>query len=85
MTVRHTDAMTVQFKRRKDRLFKNGFEWFYHIREGQRGPFPTREAAQQDLAEYLRTIRFIADNPDSLPDEVDADEITHIEIKPLQY
>ncbi len=85
MKTRHDDNKHADFKRRKDRLFREGFDWFYHIRDGQRGPFASKQAAEDDLTEYLNTLRFIEENPDSLPDDLDADEITHIDIKPPQY
>lgn len=85
MTTRHTDKEPAEYDRRGERLFRQNFEWFYHIRDGQRGPFASKEAARRDLAEYLATVRFIEANPDSLPEDLDADEITHIEIKPPPY
>ena len=85
MVQRQTDTESMRFERRGERLFRKGFDWFYHMRGGQRGPFPSKAAAQEDLAEYLRSIRFIEENPDSVPDDLDAAEITHIDIKPPQY
>ncbi len=85
VTKRHTDKDPANFNRRKNRLFRAGFDWFYHIREGQRGPFTSREAAAADLAQYLATLRFIEENAASLPDDLDAQEITHIEIEPPPY
>ena len=82
---RQTDMETSIFERRRERLFRQGFDWFYLIRGGQRGPFPSKNAAQGDLAEYLRSVRFIEENPDSLPEDLDADKITHIEIQAPQY
>ena len=82
---RQTDTESSIFERRRERLFREGFDWFYLIRAGQRGPFVSRKAAQEDLAEYLRSVRFIEENPGSVPENLDADEITHIEIKPPQY
>ena len=82
---RHTDRQLANYDRRKDRLFREGFGWFYHIRDARRGPFVSEEAARQDLTEYLATVRFIEENPGSLPADLDADEITHIEIGPPPY
>lgn len=78
---RYTDRKPAHFERRNDRLFRVGFDWFYHIRAGQRGPFVSKEAASADLADYLSALRFIEENLDSLPEDLDADEITHIEIE----
>ncbi len=85
MTTRQTDTGYRKYKRRKNRLFRNEFAWYYHIREGQRGPFASKRAAEDDLAEYLSTVRFIEENADALPEDLNADEVTHIEIKAPQY
>ena len=83
--MRHTDRQPGEFKRRKARLYRDGFDWYYHIRAGQRGPFSSKQAAEADLKEYLSTVRFLEENADALPEDVNADEITHIDIKPPQY
>lgn len=85
MIARHTDSKKGRFERREERLFRRGFDWYYHIRDGQRGPFPTREAASADLAEYLSTVRFLEEHADRLPEDIDVDDLTHIEIEPPQY
>ena len=85
MVIRDSDKKSGKFKRRNARLFRDGFDWYYHIREGRRGPFSSKAAAEADLKEYLSTIRFIEENADTLPEDLSADEITHIDIKPPQY
>ena len=85
MTMRHSDRQPGNFERRKARLFRDGFAWYYHIRDGQRGPFSSKEAAETDLEDYLSTLRFLEENADALPEDLNADEITHIDIKPPQH
>ncbi len=85
MSMQNTDKAPGNFERRKDRVFREGFKWFYHIRGGQRGPFDARQAALNDLAEFSATMRYLEEHPDSFPQEVDVEDLTHIDLKTTQY
>ena len=55
-----------------DRFIQQNSEWFYMMREGvERGPFPTKDDAQDDLASLLMDIshkeRFGIQHIDSTP------------------
>ncbi len=55
-----------------DRFIQQNSEWFYMMREGvERGPFPTKDDAQDDLASLLIDItykeRFGIQHIDSTP------------------
>ncbi|SCZ52747.1 DUF6316 family protein [Thiohalomonas denitrificans] len=39
---------------RSGRMFSIGADWYFSTREGDRGPFPTREEAIAELALYMR-------------------------------
>lgn len=39
---------------RSGRMFSIGAEWYFATREGDKGPFPSREEAEAELALYLR-------------------------------
>ncbi len=39
---------------RSGRMFSIGTEWYFATREGDRGPFQSREEAEAELALYLR-------------------------------
>ena len=39
---------------RAGRLFSVGSEWYFATREGDQGPFPTKEEAEATLALFLR-------------------------------
>ena len=46
------------FFRSGDRVFCLNGRWFYQTREEDHGPFPTREAAERDLARYVEEMHF---------------------------
>lgn len=39
---------------RSGRLFSIGFQWYFATREGDRGPFPSKEEAEAELTLFLR-------------------------------
>ncbi|MGE0623625.1 MAG: DUF6316 family protein [Pseudomonadales bacterium] len=51
------DRETARF-RSGDRVFSLNGRWYYQTREDDHGPFPSREAAERDLARYVEEMRF---------------------------
>jgi len=51
--MRKDDQSNATFFRSSDRVFSQNGEWFYQTREGDQGPFVTREAAVADLNRYV--------------------------------
>jgi len=51
-TTRKGESGPVPF--RSGRLFNVGSEWYFATREGDRGPFPSREEAEATLTLFLR-------------------------------
>ena len=83
--MRKTDKSPVELERRKERLFREKGKWYYHIRDGLRGPFGNRREAQEDLQRFTVTKSYMEANPASVPDDLDIDDVTHIELKPPRY
>lgn len=51
--MRKDDSANANFFRSGNRVFSQNGEWFYQTREGDQGPFATREAAAVDLDRYV--------------------------------
>ena len=55
---RETDDDNEKVHFQMDRIAQQNGVWFYMTREGvQRGPFESREDAEDDLSEYIRHSR----------------------------
>lgn len=52
--MRNSDEQSsVRHFRAENRFFRVENQWFYSTREGQEGPFPSKEAAQRHLRSFL--------------------------------
>jgi len=53
--MRRTDSIngSKHFFRSEERLFQVNGRWFFAAREGDVGPFPTREEAEQEMRRYV--------------------------------
>ena len=65
--MRKSDANDSTYFRSKDRVFCQNGKWFYQTREDDHGPFPTREAATEDLQRYMDEMAFFDDAHDGTP------------------
>ena len=83
--MRKTDTFRSRFKRIEDRLYRDGGQWYYHTRGVPRGPFETRSSALDDLNRFVGTMDFIDEHPDAVPNDINPDDITHIDLKPPKY
>ena len=83
--MRNTDADESAHKRRRTRVFHEGWRWFYHTRNGPRGPFESRQIAMDDLTHYVETVNFVAQHPNSCPEQLDLSDVTHIDLKLPRY
>lgn len=63
--MRKDDPAKSTFFRSSNRVFSQNGEWFYQTREGDQGPFATREAAAADLDRYVSQRAFF----DAIPYE----------------
>ena len=69
--------------RSSERFFREDGEWFFQTREGARGPFRTREIAEQELRRFTDTMEFVEDNENHLPSGVNWKDVTIVEIDQL--
>lgn len=83
--MRKSDEVPGTFDRRDERLFRDLGKWFYHIRDGLRGPFNNRRDAQEDLQRFVVTRNYMESYPNRVPDDLDIDDVTHIELKSPRY
>ena len=78
--MRKTDTERKQHFRVADRFTQEGGQWFFDTREGQRGPFATRKAAELELQRFIDTMEFLEDRKDSLPSDVNWSDVTVVDI-----
>ena len=84
--MRRTDEVPGTFERREERVFRDLGKWFYHIRDGLRGPFNNRREAFEDLQRFVVTRNYMEAHPHRVPEDLDIDDVTHIEIRsPASY
>ncbi len=79
--MRKTDEKNKVHYRTKDRFFCQDGWWYFQTREGNRGPFGSREEAETELKLYADTMEFINDNESSLPSGADWTNVTFVDAK----
>ena len=71
--MRKTDSDAKTFFRSADRVFQVDDSWWFGTREGDHGPFKSRKAAQDALAQFVLDVRGdIELNEVSIIDKADA-------------
>jgi hypothetical protein len=55
--MRKDDSKEKTYFRAKDRVFHINDGWWYAKREGDRGPWPSKQAAADELTAYIREVR----------------------------
>lgn len=55
--MRKDDSNRKSFFRSKDRVFVANGRWWFATREGDHGPFSTRQAAQDALTRFVLDVR----------------------------
>ncbi len=78
--MRRNDDGTRTFARGNDRLFRRRGCWYVQTREGNRGPFPARSAAQLELSRYVETMAYLESHQADLPANVDCGDVTLVEM-----
>jgi hypothetical protein len=67
--MRKSDSNDSTYFRSQKRVFCQNGKWFFQTREDDHGPFPTREAAEVNLARYVNEMAFFDDAHDGTPTE----------------
>jgi Domain of unknown function (DUF6316) len=62
-------------RRLEDRSTCINGEWYYHTREGVRGPFPSQADAENELAHFINVMQYIESRRDNVPFEVDTSDV----------
>lgn len=79
--MRRGDTRNHSNEREGQRVFRVGQAWFYHTREGRRGPFERETDLRADLQSYVGTMEFIEVNAALLPGELDCSDVTFLDIE----
>ncbi len=74
---------TVRHYRSRERFLRKEDQWFYHTREGARGPFENREIAERELRHFADTMEFIEENEQHLPSGLDWKNVTIVDFETL--
>ena len=73
--MRRTDTESTTHLRSKSRIFWDKGRWFYHTREGVRGPFVAEPTAVVDLTLYAETMSFLERSSSSIPPHIDTNNV----------
>jgi len=69
-----------------DRVFGRERQWYFRTREGDRGRFPTRAAANLVREHFVDTMEYLDENKHALPSDVDWGDVTMVDIgKPNRF
>ena len=82
LTVRNSDLDKTGLRYRSGSRFQQqSGQWYFQTREGDRGPFDSREAAELELQRYIDTMEFVEENKPSLPADVDWGELVFLDVE----
>ena len=83
--MRRADTEDRIGERRGKRIYCVSGEWFYRTREGKRGPFASEMALRADMLSFIGTMEFLDENSSDLPGNVDAADVTFVEIESPRF
>ena len=78
--MRRTDDGSKTFARQEDRLVRRHGCWFLVTREGERGPFYGRIAADRELRRYVDTMAYLDRHRAELPADINPADVTLVEM-----
>ena len=81
---RSTDSIDETYCRTPDRIICEE-KWYFRTRQGNRGPYDSREEAELCLERYVDTMGFVEENKPWLPSSVDLSDVTIVEIDKPDY
>ena len=55
--MRKSDGKEKTHFRAKDRVFQINDDWWFATRDGDRGPFASKQLAAEELANYVKEVR----------------------------
>ena len=78
--MRKTDQNPSSSVRSPDRVFNEDDRWFVRTREGMRGPFGSRRAAEAEAELFVDTVKFLQQNQPAVSRDVDPDDLRVIDL-----
>ncbi|MFW6094151.1 MAG: DUF6316 family protein [Pseudomonadota bacterium] len=78
--MRKSDDSTKVYPRGNDRVVSRDGAWFVKTREGLRGPFTTREAAEKEADSYAETMEYLKDHPATVESDLDLSNVEIIDM-----
>ncbi len=84
MRKKDTDAAVQRSRRAYSRTHQHVGQWYFRTREGDRGPFETREAAVLELMRYVDTMEFVEENESSRPSDIEWADMVFVDLLTAQ-
>jgi hypothetical protein len=78
--MRKTDQTPDDHVRSFERVFHEDERWFVRTREGMRGPFSSRRAAEAEADLFVDTVKFLEEHHPGVPEDIDRDDITVVDM-----
>ena len=72
--MRRTDDTFIEYPRRADRIECEDDRWYVRTREGRRGPFGSRRAAEAEAALFVETMAYL-EQARMLPPDIDCADV----------
>ena len=83
--MRKTDQSYREFERAADRVFCEDSRWYVRTREGLRGPFGSRRAAEAEAALFVDTMTYLERAGATLPADVNGGDVTVVNIDQMPW
>ncbi len=64
---RSTDSIDETYCRTPERIISYERKWYFQTRQGNHGPYDSREEAELCLERYVETMEFVEDNEPWMP------------------
>lgn len=81
--MRRSDQVRRSYTRTPDRLVCEDERWYVRTREGMRGPFATRRAAEAEARLYVDTMEYL--ERAVLPPELDRSDVTVVDMNVMPW
>ncbi|MEM8767462.1 MAG: DUF6316 family protein [Pseudomonadota bacterium] len=78
--MRKKDTPEALFDASEERIHLREGRWYFDTREGPRGPFWSKPAAELELSNYVETMSFLDERREELPKNLDFEDVTLVSI-----
>lgn len=78
--MRKSDETTRIYPRARDRVVVEKGAWFVQTREGRRGPFQSRAAAEREADSYADTMDFLKRHQATVAPDLDLSDVEIIDL-----